>query len=114
MRDIRWLLGSYGLTGSEQVAIYADDAKVRDALAAIFYLAGQDRVSRLAESVEIELNGRGVTGALSRQTLFTGKVRVSNLQSAPYGRVSTAQLVEFVDALNQDPRALFAWPVGYL
>ena len=114
MRDVRWLFGSYGLTGSEHVAIYADDAKIRDSLAAIFYLAGQDRVSRLVEGAKVDLNGRGITGALSRENLFAVKVRVWHLQSAPFGRVSAANLADFVGDLNQDPHALFAWPVGYL
>lgn len=114
MRDVRWLLGSYGLIGIEHVAIYADDAKIRDSLAAIFYLAGQDRVSRLVEDAKVDLNGRGITGALSRQNLFVGKVRVSHLQSASFGRISTTKLAEFVGDLSQDPHALFAWPVGYL
>ncbi len=114
MRDVRWLLGSYGLTGDERVVIYADDEKTRDAMAAIFYLAGQDQVSRLIGSAQVDLTGRGVAGALSRRALFVGEVRLSHLQPALYGRVSSAQLAEFVSDLNRDPRALFMWPVGYL
>jgi len=114
MRDVRWLLGSYGLTGDERVVIYADDEKTRDAMAAIFYLAGQDQVSRLIGSAQVDLTGRGVAGALSRRALFVGEVRLSHLQPALYGRVSSAQLAEFVSDLNRDPRALFKWPVGYL
>ena len=114
MRDVRWLLGSYGLTGDEGVVIYADDEKTRDAMAAIFYLAGQDRVSRLIKSAQVDSTGKGVAGALSRRALFVGKVRLVNLQPAPFGRVSSAQLAEFVSDLNLDPRALFMWPAGYL
>ena len=114
MRDVRWLLGSYGLTGDEQVVIYADDEKTRDAMAAVFYLAGQDRVGRLINSAQVDLTGKGVAGALSRRVLFVGNVRLENLQPAPFGRVSSAQLAEFVSHLNRDPGALFMWPVGYL
>ena len=114
MRDDRWLLGSYGLTGDEGVVIYADDEKTRDAMAAIFYLAGQDRVSRLIDSAQVDSTGKGVAGALSRRALFVGKVRLVNLRPAPFGRVSSAQLAEFVSDLNRDSRALFMWPAGYL
>ena len=114
MRDVRWLLGSYGLTGDEGVVIYADDEKTRDAMAAIFYLAGQDRVSRLIDSAQVDSTGKGVAGALSRRALFVGKVRLVNLRPAPFGRVSSAQLAEFVSDLNRDSRALFMWPAGYL
>ena len=114
MRDVRWLLGSYGLTGDEQVVIYADDEKTRDAMAAVFYLAGQDRVGRLINSAQVDLTGKGVAGALSRRVLFVANVRLENLQPAPFGRVSSVQLAEFVSHLNRDPGALFMWPVGYL
>ena len=114
MRDVRWLLGSFGLTGDERVVIYADDEKTRDAMAAILYLAGQDRVGRLINSAQVDFTGKGVAGALSRRALFVGKVRLENLQPAPFGRVSSAQLADFVSDLNRDPSALFMWPVGYL
>ena len=114
MRDVRWLLGSYGLTGDEQVVIYADEEKTRDAMAAIFYLAGQDQVSRLNDGPQVNLTGRGIAGALSRRALFVGEVRLPHLQPAPYGRVSSTQLAEFVSALNRDPKARFMWPMGYL
>ena len=114
MRDVRWLLGSFGLTGDERVVIYADDEKTRDAMAAVLYLAGQDRVGRLINSAQVDFSGKGVAGALSRQALFVGKVRLENLQPVPFGRVSSAQLADFVSHLNRDPGALFKWPVGYL
>ena len=72
MRDVRWLLGSYGLTGDEQVVIYADQERTRDAMAAIFYLAGQDQVSRLNDGPQVNLTGRGIAGALSRRALDVG------------------------------------------
>ena len=114
MRDVRWLLGSYGLTGNERVVIYADDEKTRDAMAAVLYLAGQGQVGRLIDRAQVDFTGKGVAGALSRRALFVGNVRLENLQPAPFGRVSSAQLAEFVNHLNRDPGALFMWPVGYL
>ena len=114
MRDVRWLLGSFGLTGDERVVIYADDEKTRDAMAAVLYLAGQNRVGRLINSAQVDFTGKGAAGALSRRALFVGKVRLENLQPAPFGRVSSAQLADFVSDLNRDPGALFMWPAGYL
>ena len=114
MRDVRWLLGSFGLTGDERVVIYADDEKTRDAMAAVLYLAGQDQVGRLINSAQVDFTGKGVAGALSRRALFVGNVRLENLQPAPFGRVSSAQLADFISDLNRDPGASFMWPVGYL
>ena len=114
MRDVRWLLGSYGLTGNERVVIYADDEKTRDAMAAVLYLAGQGQVGRLIDRAQVDFTGKGVAGALSRRALFVGNVRLENLQPAPFGRVSSAQLADFISDLNRDPGALFMWPVGYL
>ena len=114
MRDVRWLLGSFGLTGDERVVIYADDEKTRDAMAAVLYLAGQGQVGRLIDRAQVDFTGKGVAGALSRRALFVGNVRLENLQPAPFGRVSSAQLADFVNHLNRDPGALFMWPVGYL
>ena len=114
MRDVRWLLGSYGLTGKERVVIYADDEKTRDAMAAVLYLAGQGQVGRLIDRAQVDFTGKGVAGALSRRALFVGNVRLENLQPAPFGRVSSAQLADFISDLNRDPGALFMWPVGYL
>ena len=114
MRDVRWLLGSYGLTGNERVVIYADDEKTRDAMAAVLYLAGQGQVGRLIDRAQVDFTGKGVAGALSRRALFVGNVRLENLQPAPFGRVSSAQLADFISDLNRDPGAIFMWPVGYL
>ena len=114
MRDVRWLLGSYGLTGNERVVIYADDEKTRDAMAAVLYLAGQGQVGRLIDRAQVDFTGKGVAGALSRRALFVGNVRLENLQPAPFGRVSSAQLADFISDLNRDPGASFMWPVGYL
>ena len=114
MRDVRWLLGSFGLTGDERVVIYADDEKTRDAMAAVLYLAGQGQVGRLIDRAQVDFTGKGVAGALSRRALFVGNVRLENLQPAPFGRVSSAQLADFISDLNRDPGAIFMWPVGYL
>ena len=58
IRDIRWLLGSFGLSGKEHIVIFADEAVRRDGMAAILYLAGQAHVSRLDDGVAVELIDR--------------------------------------------------------
>ena len=114
MRDIRWLLGSFGLSGNEYVVIFADEAVRRDGMATILYLAGQAQVSRLDEGVEVELVGRGRSGALSRETPFSQKVRIRHLIPAPLGRTHQTELAEFVAEVNRDASVSFPWPMGYL
>ena len=114
IRDIRWLLGSFGLSGNEYVVIFADEAVRRDGMATILYLAGQARVSRLDEGVAVELVGRGRSGALSREVSFSKKVRIRHLIPAPLGRMEKTELAEFVAEVNRDASVSFSWPMGYL
>ena len=114
IRDIRWLLGSFGLSGNEYVVIFADEAVRRDGMATILYLAGQARVSRLDEGVAVELVGRGRSGALSREVSFSQNVRIRHLIPAPLGRMEKTELAEFVAEVNRDASAPFPWPMGYL
>ena len=114
IRDIRWLLGSFGLSGNEYVVIFADEAVRRDGMATVLYLAGQARVSRLDEGVAVELVGRGRSGALSREVSFSQKVRIRHLIPAPLGRMEKTELAEFVAEVNRDASASFPWPMGYL
>ena len=114
IRDIRWLLGSFGLSGNEYVVIFADEAVRRDGMATILYLAGQARVSRLDEGVAVELVGRGRSGALSREVSFSKKVRIRHLIPAPLGRMDQTELAEFVAEVNRDASVSFPWPMGYL
>ena len=114
IRDIRWLLGSFGLSGNEYVVIFADEAVRRDGMATILYLAGQARVSRLDQGVAVELVGRGRSGALSREVSFSKKVRIRHLIPAPLGRMEKTELAEFVAEVNRDASVSFPWPMGYL
>ena len=114
IRDIRWLLGSFGLSGNEYVVIFADEAVRRDGMATILYLAGQARVSRLDQGVAVELVGRGRSGALSREVSFSKKVRIRHLIPAPLGRMDQTELAEFVAEVNRDASVSFPWPMGYL
>ena len=101
IRDIRWLLGSFGLSGNEYVVIFADEAVRRDGMATVLYLAGQARVSRLDEGVAVELVGRGRSGALSREVSFSQKVRIRHLIPAPLGRMEKTELAKFVAEVNR-------------
>ena len=114
IRDIRWLLGSFGLSGNEYVVIFADETVRRDGMATVLYLAGQARVSRLDEGVAVELVGRGRSGALSREVSFSKKVRIRHLIPAPLGRMDQTELAEFVAEVNRDASVSFPWPMGYL
>ena len=114
MRDIRWLLGSFGLSGNEYVLIFADETVRRDGMATVLYLAGQARVSRLDEGVAVELVGRGRSGALSREVSFSQKVRIRHLIPAPLGRMEKTELANFVAEVNRDASVSFPWPMGYL
>ena len=114
MRDIRWLLGSFGLSGNEYVVIFADETVRRDGMATVLYLAGQARVSRLDQGVAVELVGRGRSGALSREVSFSKKVRIRHLIPAPLGRMDQTELAEFVAEVNRDASVSFPWPMGYL
>ena len=114
MRDIRWLLGSFGLSGNEYVVIFADETVRRDGMATVLYLAGQAQVGRLDQGVAVELVGRGRSGALSREVSFSKKVRIRHLIPAPLGRMDQTELAEFVAEVNRDASVSFPWPMGYL
>ena len=114
IRDIRWLLGSFGLSGNEYVVIFADEAVRRDGMATVLYLAGQAQVGRLDQGVAVELVGRGRSGALSREVSFSKKVRIRHLIPAPLGRMDQTELAEFVAEVNRDASVSFPWPMGYL
>ena len=114
MRDIRWLLGSFGLSGNEYVLIFADETVRRDGMATVLYLAGQAQVGRLDQGVAVELLGRGRSGALSREVSFSQKVRIRHLIPAPLGRMEKTELANFVAEVNRDASVSFSWPMGYL
>lgn len=114
IRDIRWLLGSFGLSGNEYVVIFADETVRRDGMATVLYLAGQAQVGRLDQGVAVELVGRGRSGALSREVSFSQKVRIRHLIPAPLGRMEKTELAEFVAEVNRDASVSFSWPMGYL
>lgn len=62
-RDLLWLLGTAGLSGSESVLVVGQDAVTRDFVAGLLHVAGQRRVRVLAEPVGRLLAGGGDNSA---------------------------------------------------
>jgi hypothetical protein len=114
MRDFRWLLGTYGLTGSENVVVFADQPAHRDVVSVLFFLAGQSKVSRLSGASELELQSRGSTGALSRQAFYIADVRSTFLESVKLRRVNSDDFAEFARQLGDKDRPIFYWPASFI
>ena len=114
MRDLRWLLGTYGLTGSENVVVFADQPAHRDVVSVLFFLAGQSKVSRLSGASELELQSRGLTGALSRQAFYIADVRSTFLESVKLRRVNSDDFAEFARQLGDKDRPIFYWPASFI
>jgi hypothetical protein len=114
MRDLRWLLGTYGLTGSENVVVFADQPAHRDVVSVLFFLAGQSKVSRLSSAAELELQSRGSIGALSRQAFYIADVRSKFLESVKVRRVNSADFSEFTRQLGEATQSIFYWPASFI
>lgn len=114
MRDFRWLLGTYGLTGSENVVVFADQPAHRDVVSVLFFLAGQSKVSRLSGTSELDLQSRGSTGALSRQAFYIADVRSTFLESVKLRRVNPDDFSEFARQLGDKGQSIFYWPASFI
>ncbi|XXK23037.1 hypothetical protein ACMAY5_04600 [Arenicellales bacterium nBUS_48] len=114
MRDLRWLLGTYGLTGSENVVVFADQPAHRDVVSVLFFLAGQSKVSRLSSAAELELQSRGSIGALSRQAFYIADVRSKFLESVKVRRVNSVDFSEFTRQLGEATQSIFYWPASFI
>ncbi len=114
MRDLRWLLGTYGLTGSEEVVVFADQPESRDAVSVLFFLAGQSKVSRLSSASVLELKSRGSTGALSRQAFYIADVRSKFLESVKLRRVNSGDFSKFARQLRGANQPIFYWPASFI
>ena len=120
MRDIRWLLGTLGMTGNETAIVVADDPRRRDIVAAVLYLAGQREIIRAVMSVSDLLRqgqlqrGRTQGAALFRVAVFEQPVRdrflVPVVSHSPYPTVDTflTRFSERISTGTQDP---FQWPI---
>lgn len=114
MRDLRWLLGTYGLTGSENVVVFADQPAHRDVVSVLFFLAGQSKVSRLSSASVLELKSRGSAGALSRQAFYIADVRSKFLESVKLRRVNSDDFSEFARQLSDAGQPIFYWPASFI
>jgi len=114
LRDIRWLLGTAGLTGEETIALFSLSDKQRDAATAIFFLAGQRKVLRLGNIPMQALSAKGAETALSRVSFYSAIVRTKHLVPAKAYSVKDEYLAEFIENLDQMmPETKFQWPVGF-
>lgn len=79
-RDLLWLFGTLGLTGSETVLVAGDTASGRDFVAGLLYLSGQREVRVLERPLTPLLAARndaapGATRGMVRETVFTAPMR---------------------------------------
>ncbi|MHB1513834.1 hypothetical protein [Acidiferrobacter sp.] len=76
-RNLRWLLGTMGLTGSETAVVAGDHGTAEDFVAGLLYLAGQRRVEVVQEPLTGWLGrhpravGTGRTRGVFREAIYT-------------------------------------------
>jgi len=80
-REIFWLLGTAGLSGTEHVLVVGDDPVERDFVAGMLYLCGQRKVSILTQPVSRGAGlpaarlGAGIGRAMTRNPVYQADVR---------------------------------------
>jgi thiosulfate/3-mercaptopyruvate sulfurtransferase len=79
-RDLLWLLGTAGLTGAEDVLVVGGDARSRDFVAGLLYVAGQKSVRVLAGPVgrlleQGDAAGPGRERGMIREAVFAAPMR---------------------------------------
>ncbi len=84
-REIYWLLGTAGLSGSEHVLVVGDDPTERDFVAGMLYLCGQRKVSILTlplsqgAGLPAARLGSGVGRAMTRNPYYQATVRENDI-----------------------------------
>ncbi len=78
-KDIRWLLGTVGLTGAETVAVAAATPSRAETAGAILWLAGQAEVRIVPEPVAAGDDAGGRSRSLTREAVFTAPMRDDRL-----------------------------------
>lgn len=99
---LRWLLGTIGLTGSEDVVVYpgsaqtASDDALNDAraVAGLIHLAGQNTVAILNARTDAPTEP-GSARSLSRETVFTAPMRDRRLNITASTVPLRTQLIDF-------------------
>jgi len=76
---INWVLGTMGLSESDDLLVFSDTAIERDAVAGLLFLAGQARVSRWVGKIKALQNvlgaGPGKGRGRTRSSVYTGVTR---------------------------------------
>lgn len=73
---LRWLLGTIGLTGHEQVLVVADNAADAAAVGALLFLAGERHVAVLDRPVAVPDGApAGNARSITREAVFTAPLR---------------------------------------
>ena len=81
---LRWLLGTIGLTGNENVVVAGADPANAAAVGALLFLAGQRTVAVLNRPLTMPAKaGGGVARSLTREAVFTAPMRDRLLVAAP-------------------------------
>ena len=84
-REIYWLLGTAGLSGSEHVLVVGDDPTERDFVAGMLYLCGQRKVSILTlplsqgAGLPAARLGTGMARAMTRNPYYQATVREGDI-----------------------------------
>jgi len=77
--NITWVFGTAGIQGSEEVLVFADTEKQRDALLGLFYLAGHKTLNRWnstkADLQELLGKGKGQKRGIIRSEYYTAIMR---------------------------------------
>ena len=103
---LRWLLGTVGLSGAENVLVIGDKADTVRTVGALLYLAGQKHVAVLEAPFTAALNAPGGAGrSLSREVIFTAPMRdVYLLTQLQDNSASQTNLARFALALSHGDR----------
>jgi len=112
---LRWLLGTVGLSGKEQVLLIGSKSQDVQAVGALLYLAGQKQVTMLDVPFEPQVDAsrvtfRGEARSISRETVFTTAMRDALLVTPDQRTASThINLAQFAAAAGHgDTQARFA------
>jgi len=104
-REIFWLLGTAGLSGSEHVLVAGDDPSERDFVAGMLYLCGQRKVSILTlplsqgAGLPAARLGTGMGRAMTRKPYYQATVREGDivLRSELVRRLASGDAPQILD-----------------
>jgi thiosulfate/3-mercaptopyruvate sulfurtransferase len=108
--DVRWALGTAGLTGGETVLVAGDEPTARDFVAGLLYLAGQREVAILRAPIGRDSGGPsgvrapGTARGMTREKVFQAPARdeLWLLRGELAARTPDAPNVVLVDGRSED------------